>query len=145
MMPLLAPSDILKSSWSSNQVNFSAVTMSPALCGSTQASVALVICQPGLTPSFLKLCQPASDFPSKSSFQPAALSAAVSELMFIWLSAAGRVKNSPKPVRNNKGNFMRRTLAKPQKENNGNAPQSVLDYTGRVTPQPEALLDCWEA
>src|ERR1051325_3570764 len=77
MIPLFPASVMLYSSDSSNQSNCSVVTMSPALCGSTHTSVPSLICHPGRTPSFLKLCQPLSVLPSKSSFQPAAFSASL--------------------------------------------------------------------
>src|ERR1019366_9041882 len=69
-------------SCNSNQSNLFEVTMSPALCGSTQTSAPSFTCQPGRTPSRLKLCQPEKLSPSNSSFQPAAFSALESVLIF---------------------------------------------------------------
>src|ERR1051325_4648326 len=54
--------------------------MSPASCGSAQTSAPSFTCQPGRTPSRLKLCQPAKSTPLNNNFQPADFSASVNVL-----------------------------------------------------------------
>src|SRR5579862_2138344 len=78
-MPLLPFGGMLYSRDSSNQSNLSLVTRSRAFFSAHTMTPSLTD-QPAVAPSFLKLCQPSRDLPSKSSFQPAFLSASVSWL-----------------------------------------------------------------
>src|SRR5687768_4369506 len=85
MMPLLPPLEILYSSDNSNEPYLSAVTISPAP-PAARVSAPSTTFQPLEIASFLKLRQPLVVSPSKSSFQPAFSSSAVS--LFTGLSAA---------------------------------------------------------
>src|SRR5262245_5786841 len=90
MMPLLPALVMLYSIDSSNQSYLSLVTMSLAFLGSAQTNMPSLICQPERTPSSRKLCQPSSDLPLKSNFQPAFFSGSVSWLgdAAFWATAA---------------------------------------------------------
>src|ERR1700730_18241001 len=91
MMPLLPPSEMLYSRRKSNDPYLPSVQRSPALCGSTQASVPSLTCQPGSTSLLLNECQPLVLVPSNRSFQPSFCSA--SESVFGAASSA----NSDRP------------------------------------------------
>src|SRR4051794_11416333 len=93
MMPLLPPSEMLYSNSSSNHSNWSAVTRSPASCGSTQTREPSLTCQPERTPSRLKLCQPSKFCPLNKSCQPAFLSS--SERVLAATSAAAGLETAP--------------------------------------------------
>src|SRR5216117_4169246 len=79
--PLLALGGMRHSQESSKSSNSSSLTRSPPCPLAMHFSQSPSITQPCLGGScFLKLCQPLSVLPSKSSFQPAAFSAAVTAL-----------------------------------------------------------------
>src|SRR5262245_53224246 len=80
MTPLLPPAEMLYSSDSSNQSNFSVVTRSPAFFGSTQAKVPSTTFHPGATSFRLYVRHPSVVLPSKSSFHPVVFSESVSPL-----------------------------------------------------------------
>src|SRR5580765_6087032 len=81
LMPLFALGGMRHSHDSSKSLNSSALTRSPPRPLATHVNHSPSITQPCFGASFfLKLCQPFNDFPSKSSFHPAAFSASVSSL-----------------------------------------------------------------
>src|SRR5437016_2138232 len=108
--------------------------MSPALWGSTQASVPSFTCQPERTPSRLKLCQPVKSFPLNRSFHPAAFSAPL-RVLFFAPSAAGRQRVAiMTEARAIKGvRFMNWKINEPRRHDNQNA--------GKVWPKTSHAMD----